>query len=157
MNIVLSTPPAEGSMDFVGGPAPMGLLYVAASLPVDPNITVHLTDPTVEGLTAKEAAEKIVALEPDLFGMSVFSTNIERGLRLLKLVKEMRPTVTTILGGVHATIFDELLLDQVPELDFVFRGEAEKGFPDLVGRLMIGADVAGVPGPLSFLSLRFLG
>ncbi|MFH1116123.1 MAG: radical SAM protein [Pseudomonadota bacterium] len=146
MRIVLSTPPADGWLNFVGGPPPMGLLYVAACLQVDPRTAVHVVDPTAEGLNAAEAAERIVALEPDLFGISVFSTNIERGIRLLKLVKELRPTVTTILGGVHATLFDELLLDQVPELDFAFRGEAEQGFPDLVSRLMKGADVAGVAG-----------
>ena len=69
----------------------------------------------------------------------------------MKMVKKLCPSVTTIMGGVHATIFDELLLNEVPELDFAFRGEAEHGFPEFVNRLMKGADTAGVPG-LSYRS-----
>lgn len=146
MQIVLSTPPADGNARFSGGFPQMGLFYLSASLAHVPELSVHILDATVEGLSTGEAVKRIVDLEPSLFGISVLSINIDRGLELLRRVKAERPAVRTILGGPHATMFDDLLLREVPELDMVARGEAEESFPELCARLRRGEDVAGVPG-----------
>ncbi len=124
----------------------MGLVYLASCAARLPDVRVHILDATVENLSTHEAVERVLALEPEVLGISVLSTNICRGLRLLRGVKKLRPSVTTILGGVHATLFDRHLLDEVPELDMVMRGDADESFVSLCSRFIDGEDIVGVPG-----------
>ncbi len=152
MKIVLATPPADGSKG-LGMPPPLGLIYVATAAQKTLGEKITLVDAYSEGLYADEAADRVLAQEPDIFGLSVMSTNINRGLKLLKKVKQARPTVTTVLGGQHGTLFDRLLLGEVPETDMVLRGEGEEAFPGLYQTLQENRSVAGLPG----LSYRHQG
>lgn len=151
MKIVLASPPAEGSNLGKGSLPPQGLLYVAAALQQVAGVEVAFVDAFAEGLYAEEAAERVLDLSPDMVGVSVMSTSIGRGLKLLTRVKRARPGISTILGGPHATLFDRLLLKEVPELDMVLRGEAEESFPELCRRLLASVELAGSPG-LSYRS-----
>ncbi|MHB9073584.1 MAG: B12-binding domain-containing radical SAM protein [Desulfobaccales bacterium] len=133
-------------------PPPLGLIYVATAAQKKLGDQIIIVDGFSEGLYAEEAAARVLAHRPDIFGLSVMSTNINRGLKLLKLVKQARPTVTTILGGQHATLFDRLLLREVPEVDLILRGEGEESFPELC-RHLDSPGLTGVPG----LSYRHQG
>jgi anaerobic magnesium-protoporphyrin IX monomethyl ester cyclase len=126
-------------------PPPLGLIYVATASQKKFGNKIIIVDAFSEGLFAEEAAARVLAHQPDIVGLSVMSTNINRGLKLLKLVKQARPTVTTILGGQHATLFDRLLLREVSEVDLVLRGEGEESFPALV-RHLESPSLTGVPG-----------
>lgn len=146
MKIVLATPPADGSKSCgLGMPPPLGLFYVATAAKKNLGDQIKIVDGYSEGLYAEEAAARVLAHQPDIFGLSVMSTNINRGLKLLKMVKQARPTVTTVLGGQHATLYDRLLLREVPEVDLVLRGEGEESFPELCRRLG-SRSLTGVPG-----------
>ena len=146
MKIVLATPPADGSKCGLGMPPPLGLIYVATAAQKTLGEKITIVDAYSEGLYAEEAADRVLAHQPDIFGLSVMSTNINRGLKLLKKVKQARPTVTTVLGGQHGTLFDRLLLGEVPETDMVLRGEGEESFPGLCQTLQANRSVAGLPG-----------
>lgn len=146
MKIVLATPPADGSKCGLGMPPPLGLMYVATAAQKTLGDKIIIVDAYSEGLYAEEAAARVLAHQPDIFGLSVMSTNINRGLKLLKGVKEAQPTVTTILGGQHATLFDRLLLREVPETDMVLRGEGEESFPELCQTLQRNQSLTGLPG-----------
>jgi radical SAM superfamily enzyme YgiQ (UPF0313 family) len=71
--------------------------------------------------------------EPDLVGVSIVSAELDNLRPLLGKIKAGRPSVVTLAGGLHATLFDDLLLgevpEEVPELDLVLRGEADLSFP----------------------------
>ena len=151
MKIVLATPPSEGYECGAGTPPPLGLFYIATAAQKWLGEQIKIVDGFSEGLYAEEAAARILAHQPDIFGLSVMSTNINRALKLLKRVKQAHPSVTTVLGGQHATLFDRLLLHEVPEVDLVLRGEAEESFPELCKRLRGGHSLSGAPG-LSYLS-----
>ena len=144
MNIVLATPPADGAPPKVL--PPMGLLYIAASLHNIPGLNVYLVDGLAEGLTSEEATKRILDLSPDVLGLSLFSTTIERGVRLLRKTKPASPDTLTVVGGIHATLFDSLLLKEVPEIDVVFRGEAEHSFPEMCRRITHAESIEGIPG-----------
>jgi radical SAM superfamily enzyme YgiQ (UPF0313 family) len=148
MKIVLASPPLDGFLLGPGTPPPLGLFYIATAAreKLGGKVEIKVVDACAHGLYAEEAAHRVVALAPDIFGISVLSPNINRGLRLLRLVKKLKPGVTTVLGGLHATLFDRLLLREVPEVDLVLRGEAEESFPELCRRILQGQEVAGVPG-----------
>lgn len=147
MKIVLATPPADGSKSCgLGMPPPLGLIYVATAAKKKLGDKIKIVDAYSEGLYAEEAAARVLAHQPDIFGLSVMSTNINRGLKLLKMVKQVQPTVTTILGGQHATLYDRLLLREVPEVDLVLRGEGEESFPELCRTLQKNQSLTGAPG-----------
>jgi anaerobic magnesium-protoporphyrin IX monomethyl ester cyclase len=146
MKIVLATPPADGSRCGLGMPPPLGLIYVATAAQKKLGVKIKIVDAFSEGLYAEEAAARVLAYQPDIFGLSVMSTNINRGLKLLKMVKQARPTVTTVLGGQHATLFDRLILREAPEADLVLRGEGEESFPDLCQALERNQGLNGLPG-----------
>jgi len=147
MNIVLATPPAHGCKSCgLGTPPPLGLLYVATAAQKKLGDKIIVVDAYSEGLYAGEAAARVLAHQPDILGLSVMSTNINRSLKLLKLIKQARPSVTTVLGGQHATLFDRLLLREVPETDMVLRGEGEESFPKLCQTLQMNQSLTGLPG-----------
>jgi anaerobic magnesium-protoporphyrin IX monomethyl ester cyclase len=147
MKIVLATPPADGSKTGgLGMPPPLGLFYVSTAAQKSLGEKIIIVDGYSEGLYAEEAAARILSHQPDIFGLSIMSTNINRALKLLKMVKQAQPTVTTVLGGQHATLFDRLLLREVPEADLVLRGEGEESFPQLCQTLQKGRTLNGQPG-----------
>lgn len=146
MQIVLATPPADGDNWGVGSFPTLGLAYLAASVKSIPGTKVTVVDGIAEGLELAEATERVLAADPDMVGVTVTSLTIERGLKLIRSVKNLRPDIVTIMGGHHATVFDSLLLNEVRELDFVLRGEAEESFPDLCERLIRSQDISGVKG-----------
>jgi anaerobic magnesium-protoporphyrin IX monomethyl ester cyclase len=143
---ILSTPPSDGDTLGQGTVPSLGLLYIAANAKRLADLEVSVEDPVAEGLDVAQTTERILSGSPDLVGVGVHSRNILRGTRLVRRLKKERPEIITVLGGIHATLFDKLLLREVPELDLVLRGEAEQSFTELCTRLVQGADVAGVPG-----------
>lgn len=151
MQITLASPPADGYFKNVGYMPPMQLAYVAGSVRNLPEVTVSLVDGAGEGLYAEEAADRILRTDPDVVGISVTSADIQRSLKILKMIKKGKPGVVTIFGGHHATRFDDLLLQHISELDMAMRGETEESFPKLCLALLRGESIAEVPG-LSFRS-----
>jgi anaerobic magnesium-protoporphyrin IX monomethyl ester cyclase len=127
-------------------PPPLGLIYIATAAQKALGEKITIMDACSEGLYAEEAVARVLDHQPDIFGLSVMSTNINRGLKLLKGVKKARPAVTTVLGGQHATLFDRLLLREVPEADMVLRGEGEESFPKLCQTLDGDQGLNGLPG-----------
>ena len=97
-----SLPPADGSKCGLGMPPPLGPIYVATAAQKKLGNKIIVVDAYSEGLYAEEAAARVLAHRPDIFGLSVMSTNINRGLKVLEMVKNAHPTATTVLGGQHA-------------------------------------------------------
>ena len=146
MNIVLATAPDEEKSWNVGSFPPLGLLYVGGSVKQLPGVRVKVVDTYGAGLNMDRSVERILALEPDMLGVTVTSQTFMTAWKLAARVKAARSGVTTIFGGIHPSLFDSLLLKEMPELDLIFRGEAEEGFPELCRRLLSGEEIAGTPG-----------
>jgi anaerobic magnesium-protoporphyrin IX monomethyl ester cyclase len=151
MKVVLATAPDEDSPWNQGSFPPLGLLYLAASVRNLPDVSVELLDTYSEGLTHDQAVTRILESSPDILGVTVTSGNVMEACNLLRAVKEARPDLVTVTGGVHPTVFDALMLRELPQLDFVIRGEGDNSFPELCRRISTGEQVAGLPG-LSYRS-----
>jgi radical SAM superfamily enzyme YgiQ (UPF0313 family) len=68
-------------------------------------------------------------------------------LHIARIAKEMLPNCLTVLGGSHATFWDNEALQECPYLDVVARKEGENTLLELVGRLKTGSafhDVSGI-------------
>jgi len=65
---------------------------------------------------------------PDIVGItSMTSLMLYDLMRVAKLVKQLNKNTTIIVGGTHATIEPESLLNE-PYIDYVLRGEGEEAF-----------------------------
>jgi len=125
-----------------GHTLPMGLLSLAAVIRRDlPEVSVNLVDGMAEALTPGELLERILQTNPSLVGIGSFTYSINDTLLLAKWLKQRRPDVTVVLGGVHVTNCpQEVMVDS--NVDFVFRGEAEYAFRDFVS----GRPFESIPG-----------
>jgi anaerobic magnesium-protoporphyrin IX monomethyl ester cyclase len=146
VNIVLATVPIPDIPWNVGSFPPLGLLYLAGGVKHLDGIKISLVDAFCEGLTVQQTVARILAGEPDLVGLSMASRNLRAAAHLLDELKAARPGLLTLAGGIHPTLFDELLLKEIPSLDLILRGEADESFPELCRRLLAGQELAGIPG-----------
>jgi radical SAM superfamily enzyme YgiQ (UPF0313 family) len=83
--------------------------------------------------------------EPDLVGMSFLSTTSYPYAKLLaRQLRAADARVKLAFGGVFATLNAQLVKLQVPEVDFVCRGDGEQLLLDLLDRIDDPSSVLGV-------------
>jgi len=63
--------------------------------------------------------------KPAVVCISVDSANFDSCYYMAEIVKKITPDCLTILGGIHATFFDIKILEHVPFVDMIVRGEGE--------------------------------
>ena len=97
--------------------------------------------PTVERLVRE--------IDPDLVGLSVMTFQRRTALRLIRLIRAMKPSVTVVAGGYDPSLATEVYEPPTSGVDFVVRGEGELTFRSLLDALSRGASLASIPG-LSF-------
>jgi radical SAM superfamily enzyme YgiQ (UPF0313 family) len=57
-------------------------------------------------------------------------------IQTARLCKEILPQAYTVLGGLSASGFSSQILEQIPEVDFIIRGDAEQPLLALVQRIL---------------------
>jgi radical SAM superfamily enzyme YgiQ (UPF0313 family) len=80
--------------------------------------------------------EKIILFKPDILGFSTMSNNLPIALELAKRVKQVQSEVHIILGGPGTAFCAKEVLMNFPQVDVIFRGEADNNFPDYVSSLI---------------------
>jgi len=112
---------------------PLGLGYLASSVRRGHN--VRILDCVKEGLDMKGFKDYVARNTPDVIGFTVFSCDLENVKKSIKLVKEINPEIITVAGGPHPSGDPQRTMAYLDFLDFVFAGEAEKGFPIFIEQL----------------------
>lgn len=129
---------------------PLGLLCLASVL-IEDGISAGVVDLDVPGTgDPREKLRRAVGeFSPSVLGVTSTSRNCGPALEAVRCAREISPGVITVLGGVHATAAYRGILERVPELDFLIRGEGELPLRELLRRLAEKRGVEGVDG-LSF-------
>lgn len=70
---------------------------------------------------------------PDIAGVTMMSLDYNYALRCLRLVKEVDKGITTVVGGIHPSIYPEAVLAD-KNVDYVLKGEGEISFVELADR-----------------------
>lgn len=91
-----------------------------------------------------EVVAKIVEFDPDWVGYTSYTANISAIDIISRKLKERRPKVKQVIGGVHATL-DPLVLMKLSGIDFAVRREGEFSLLALVD----GKDPATIAGVVS--------
>jgi len=146
MKVVLSTPPGKTTELW----PPLGLLYIASSTRTRRNHDIRVIDAFCENLTKEELVRRVVADKPDVFGMNCSTHTFLSSIEALADIKKALPETRLVLGGFHATFAAERILKEYPVVDFILKGEAEEGFPDLLEKIQEGTDPSSVTG-ISYL------
>lgn len=119
---------------------PLGLLYVAAYAEARGH-DVQVLDAIAEQLTLDQIAEFVRAHRPRIVGLTGVTPQIDSARRVAEIVKRVSPDSTVVVGGAHATVLPEELLDDL-SIDYVIRGDGEYSFATLVE----GAPAESIPG-----------
>src|SRR5882724_7899197 len=152
MNILLlSMPDSFEHMPSVAIRMPNGALTSLAGN-VDPHHRVAVADLILVQRRVRETLERLVReVQPDVIGLSIMTFQRHTALRIIQLVRRLRPAARVVVGGYDASLASEAYTDQDAGVDFIVRGEGELTFRELVRALERGTDLSRVAG-LSFRS-----
>jgi anaerobic magnesium-protoporphyrin IX monomethyl ester cyclase len=107
---------------------------------------VNVLDMQVEPLTKEELLAYVGKQNPDVVTLSMLSATEGVVGDMIKSIKDAYPSITTIVGGVHASMFPKETLTLHPTIDYVTYGEAEHTIKELLRALEDGTDMKKVQG-----------
>ncbi|MFS0574437.1 B12-binding domain-containing radical SAM protein [Sporosarcina sp. 179-K 3D1 HS] len=107
-------------------------------------------DPTIVEYTIKDPTMSIVSdlylKQPDIVGFSLYIWNIEESIRVIQMLKKVKPDVLIIAGGPEVTYDYDYWLERVPEIDAIVIGEGERTFKQLLVAYAEQRDWSSVQG-----------
>lgn len=109
---------------------PLGLMYVASVLEENGH-DVRIMDFGVE--RSPDFASSVRGA--DLLGIGFSSQQLREARELANRAKKFSPDTKIVVGGPHATIFEERVLKEIPSVDYVAMGEGEYIALDLANEM----------------------
>ena len=102
--------------------------------------------PLLVGVFPNMLSSVVRIAAPDVIGISMpFSSQHCFIQHLVDDIKKMMPNVIIVLGGSHATLASDMLID-IEGVDYVVTGDAEISFPALLNKIEQGEEPKGMPG-----------
>lgn len=126
---------------------PLGIMSLDAYLRARGRADVHLHDMRLAKETPAEACRRVLALRPDVVGLSGLTIERDAIHALAGLIKRAAPHVVTVLGGPYPTSSARSVMAD-PSVDYAVLGEGEETLHELLAALESGGDVARVDGLL---------
>ena len=112
--------------------APLGILSMAAWLEKSGhNVAVYDCLGWDRPSTHEAIVDDILAGRPDLVGFSTTTSGFLDGYDLAAAIKDRRPEVLTVFGGVHVSALGAPLLDDFAAIDYLCLGEGEATLAEL--------------------------
>lgn len=149
MRILLINPPHEsiGSRIPDDHLPPLGLLSIGGPL-IDDGHLVRLLDADHGFMAEQEIVRCAVAFRPDavLVGHSGSTSAHPKAIAIFRALRRAMPEIHIVYGGVFPTYHWREVLDEVPEIDVVVRGEGEETARRLMRALRSGAELADIAG-----------
>jgi len=146
MKVLLINPPQIfylGS-EAPAGNLPLGLLYIAAVLDKAGYkaeiLDAFMTDSSFRkigdiidvGMPCGRIKEEIRRRKPDIVGVTnPFTCQVESAIRVANIVKEVDPSILTVVGGPHVTVVPVEFLEEAENVDIAVIGEGEYTMLDI--------------------------
>ncbi len=148
MNILLlSMPDSFEHMPVVAVRMPNGALTSLAGN-VDPHHRVAVVDLILVQRRVRQTVEQLMReWDPQIVGLSVMTFQRKTAMKLIAVVRAIKPEVKVIVGGYDPSLAAEPYMVKDAGVDFIVRGEGELTFRELVRALENGKsceDVAGL-------------
>jgi anaerobic magnesium-protoporphyrin IX monomethyl ester cyclase len=145
MKITLVNPPYPQSVHSHPPFIPLGIAYLGA-VAEKAGHEVKVIDCQAEKLTYDTFRTKIAENKPDIVGVTATTLLYKSALEIITIAKQAHPEATTLIGGSHASFWDENALQECPTLDFVVRREGEQTFIELLNKLQTKTSLDNVLG-----------
>ena len=156
MNILLINPPCNHMMRMPGQyryeqniheySPPIGLMYIKSYLRKYSDDEVFLYNfQTPDNPTLNDFINFIVALKPDVIGISVTTIFWYDVYIINKLIKEVLKSVIVVGGGRHMWLYPYESLTY-GHFDIIVQGEGEKIFLEIINRIKSGGNFYGLDG-----------
>lgn len=87
----------------------------------------------------------IVRQNPDFIGISALTTKFGSVIQTARFCRQVLPEIPIIIGGAHASTMPQLTAE-IPEADYVLRGEADESLPELLDTISSKGDLSKVGG-----------
>lgn len=123
---------------------PIGLAYLAGYLQTN-GIEVQIIDAKSLNMPYPDICKIMVKEEPDIVGITVFTSNLKSSLTTCREIKKAYPPVKIVLGGAHIHPQHREVIEN-PYVDFCVRGEGEETLLELTEALSNGKDLEQVKG-----------
>ena len=147
MNILLlSMPDSFEHMPTVAVRMPNGALCSLAGN-VDPHHRVAVADLILVQDRVRATIEQLVRNhEPDVVGLSVMTFQRKTALRIVNLVRALRPDVRVVVGGYDPSLAPQAYMDAGSGVDCIVRGEGEITFRELLRAWEHDGDLSHIVG-----------
>jgi len=126
---------------------PLGLVLIGGPL-MDAGFDVRLVDHDMNGWTFKRLIQEIQEYQPRyvLLGHSGSTASHTVVVKTVKLIKENFPQLRVIYGGVYPSYAYQSILEEIPEVNVIVRGEGEKTIVELLSKWEQTENLEDVPG-----------
>ena len=108
--------------------------------------TATITDAQAENIDEDKLVNLALSLKPDIFALTCYSPFFHLNTSLAQKIKESSCKVPIMVGGPHITIMKEKILQQYPQFDYLFVGEAEHSLPKFLDVYQKNDDLSQVDG-----------
>jgi radical SAM superfamily enzyme YgiQ (UPF0313 family) len=152
MKITLVNPPYPPSAHAHPPFIPLGLAYLGA-VGEKAGHQMAIIDCQAEKLTVEQFKSRLAQVPSDMVGVTSTTLLYNSAKKILTAAKEVYPDAVTMIGGSHASFWDENALNECPSIDVIARREGEvtltelaerveakKGFGDILGITYRGTD-----------------
>jgi anaerobic magnesium-protoporphyrin IX monomethyl ester cyclase len=144
--LLLSMPDSFEHMPTVGIRMPNGALTSLAGN-VDPHHRVAVADLILAQRNVRETVERLARqFEPDVVGLSIMTFQRKTALKIIQLIRSLRPGVRIVVGGYDPSLAADAYTDSGAQVDFIVRGEGEITLRELLRFLESGGDLSRIAG-----------
>jgi anaerobic magnesium-protoporphyrin IX monomethyl ester cyclase len=126
---------------------PLGLVLIGGPL-IDAGFEVKLADHDMNGWTTEQLLQEIEGFRPKyiLLGHSGSTASHNVAANTVRKIRAVFHEVRIIYGGVYPSYAYQSILQEVPEIDVIVRGEGEKTIIDLISTWENNASLDNVAG-----------
>lgn len=144
--LLLSMPDSFEHMPSLAIRMPNGALTSLAGN-VDPHHQVAVADLILVQRSVRATLERLMAEhDPDVVGLSVMTFQRSTALRIVELLRSIKPAVKIAVGGYDPSLACEAYLDPALGIDYIVRGEGEVTFRELLRALESGQELSAIHG-----------
>jgi radical SAM superfamily enzyme YgiQ (UPF0313 family) len=144
--LLFSMPDSFEHMPAIAIRMPNGALTSLAGN-VDPHHRVAVADLILVQSRVRPTVERLLGeWAPDVVGLSVMTFQRRTALRLVEVVRALRPAVKIVVGGYDPSLAPEAYAATGSGVDFVVRGEGEATFRELLRAIERGEGYGRIAG-----------
>jgi anaerobic magnesium-protoporphyrin IX monomethyl ester cyclase len=114
---------------------------------VDAHHRVAIADLILVQRQVPQTIERLMReIDPDVVGLSVMTFQRRTALRIVRLIRSIKPSVHVVAGGYDPSLAPDAYEESSSGIDFLVRGEGELTFRELLRCLECGGNPDSIPG-----------